>query len=218
MSNDFVHANTDADVVRVFIVRHGQTSWNAQRRLQGHQNISLNSEGEEQARRLAWHLQEKGIPFDRIVCSDLDRCVQTLRPLQHDAPVTYTSGLRERFMGEVEGMYIEDARAKFGPDFHNRGETKDEMLARVIHVWNNHVVVPGEAKNVLVCTHGGVIRNLMGWLDPSHEGSPYNTSISVVDVSVSRDSLQQEVAIRGFGSTVHLGEERTVALEDRDLR
>ncbi len=61
----------------LYMIRHGETDWNARHVLQGTADIPLNSNGREQARRLAKELQEKGLVFDRIYCSPLGRAKET---------------------------------------------------------------------------------------------------------------------------------------------
>lgn len=59
----------------LYIVRHGQTDWNVRKIIQGHSDIPLNTEGQEQARVLAESL--KNVHFDKIISSDLVRAKRT---------------------------------------------------------------------------------------------------------------------------------------------
>ena len=63
----------------VVLVRHGQTAWNAEGRLQGQKDVDLNGCGLQQARSIAQVLQR--IPIAQIYCSDLKRCVDTAREI-----------------------------------------------------------------------------------------------------------------------------------------
>ena len=88
---------------RVVAVRHGQTAWNAEQRLQGHTDIALDDTGHWQAQRMAQALASEGI--DVIYSSDLQRAHSTAQALaaHTGAPVHTDVGLRERWFGFLEG-------------------------------------------------------------------------------------------------------------------
>lgn len=211
-----VVANTDAKVVRIFVVRHGRTDFNAQKIMQGHLDIDINAEGRVQADKVGHYL--KDIQFDHVVTSDLVRCVNTTKPiLQHQKihePVV-TADLRERNMGPVQGMKMQDAIDQFGADFRNLGEKEHELLERVGGVWSliYKKAVADDHLNSLVCTHGGVITafinhlydgqnyKLADGLQKSDLKVPFNTSIAVIDL----DKETGAGTIQKFGVTEHLG-------------
>ncbi|GME73213.1 unnamed protein product [Ambrosiozyma monospora] len=246
--------NTDSTKVRIFIVRHGQTDWNTKKILQGHKDISLNENGQQQAQKVAERLTD--FKFDQIVSSDLTRCLETLQPIINnnrfmnvddvtvadlksangdgkDGEVKVvpafrkTSNLRERQMGPVEGMYIKDAIAKYGEkNYKDLGETKTHMIERVSSEWETiwKDSISQNQKNVLLCTHGGVITNLSNYLfsDVGYKLGdgltgddlrfPFNTSVTVVDVN--KEDLK-DGCIAVFGSTLHLGAERLKVADQR---
>jgi probable phosphoglycerate mutase len=214
----FVTANTDPQITRVFVIRHGQTPWNAQKILQGHKNVPLNDIGREQAIRLGQHLREKDLQFDKVISSDLDRCISTMEAAK--LPIHIKTPLfRERFMGDVEGLPLKEAKERYGPAFRNRGEQAPQMVDRIMEAWENLVVGPGNL-NVAVCTHGGVIRALVRELDPDGVGkgqAPFNTSITVIDVPLNIND-KNSIRVVGFGSTAHLGSQQSVSKEDLELR
>src|SRR5258706_14102789 len=86
-----------------YIVRHGETDWNAERRLQGHSDIPLNENGELQAKNLADELQD--ITFDLAFSSDLLRAKRTAEiiALEHKLEVQTTKLIREKNYGSLEG-------------------------------------------------------------------------------------------------------------------
>ena len=100
-----------------FLVRHGQTDWNAQGLLQGHTDVPLNDVGRDQARRLGESLSHVGLGAS--YSSDLLRCAQTLEPLVagRDLSVSYTKLLREQAFGRWEGMSFLSIRAS-DPDLY----------------------------------------------------------------------------------------------------
>ncbi len=91
-------------------VRHGQTRWNVERRLQGRSDVPLNETGLEQARECAGCLVND--PIAAIVTSPLQRAHQTALSLaeQTEASVTVDDKLIERSFGEYEGRIVEEVR------------------------------------------------------------------------------------------------------------
>ena len=101
--------------MRCCIVRHGETPWNADRRLQGHQDIPLNDLGLAQAEAAGQYLlrQHQQTPFAAVVSSDLLRAYQTAEAVAQalDMPVQSKSALRERHYGLFEGKTPAEASA-----------------------------------------------------------------------------------------------------------
>ena len=89
---------------RIVAIRHGETAWNAESRLQGHHDIPLNALGQRQAALLADALRDEGL--QAVYASDLSRAWQTGLALAMPLglPITPESGLRERFFGRLEGL------------------------------------------------------------------------------------------------------------------
>ena len=98
-------------MTEIWFIRHGETDWNRQRRLQGWQDIPLNEFGRNQAGLLASRLREdaRGTPFDAIYSSDLQRAHATATPVseQLDLRVRVEPGIRERGFGVLEGLDLE---------------------------------------------------------------------------------------------------------------
>ncbi len=149
-------------------VRHGETSWNAERRLQGHLDIPLNEKGKKQASLTARGLSAHR--FDRIYSSDLLRTRETAQHASEalGVAIQVQPALRERHFGLFQGMTYQEAEQKH-PEayrrFHGRdehytppegGESLLSLSLRVKHcleaIARQH---PGE--KVLIVTHGGVL-------------------------------------------------------------
>ncbi len=128
---------------RVFLVRHGETAWNAEMRWQGHIDLPLNEAGRAQAEALSERLSSAGIEV--ILSSDLVRARQTAEILArpHGAAVHLSDRLREVHVGEVEGLQRDAVIERFGEDslaawrdLDNRdfafpgGESKHQALSR----------------------------------------------------------------------------------------
>jgi probable phosphoglycerate mutase len=101
----------------IVLIRHGETAWNAERRLQGHIDIALNPEGVRQAEALAAALA--GERFDAIVSSDLQRAHQTAQALARvqGMPLHSDPTLRERCFGGFEGLRYAEIEQRFPREF-----------------------------------------------------------------------------------------------------
>jgi probable phosphoglycerate mutase len=155
------------DVTRILAVRHGETAWNVDRRLQGQIDISLNSLGQEQARRLAEALAEE--PLDAIVTSDLVRARDTAQAVadRTGLPLTLDAGLRERNFGnfqghtydEVEKLWPEESARwrRREPDFGAQGgETLQGFYDRCVAT-AERLAQAHAGQTLLLVTHGGVL-------------------------------------------------------------
>jgi probable phosphoglycerate mutase len=152
---------------RFIVVRHGETAWNAQTRIQGHLDSPLNEEGMAQALLLAERLAPER--FDYFYCSDLGRALQTAQPLADRTgkqPMPERE-LRERGLGVFQGLTPVECQRAYPEDyrrFHSRdpdhamsgGESVRELNRRVAALFetlaSRH---PGAC--VLAVTHGGVL-------------------------------------------------------------
>jgi 2,3-bisphosphoglycerate-dependent phosphoglycerate mutase len=154
-------------ITRILAVRHGETAWNRDTRIQGHTDIGLNDHGRWQADRLALALGEE--PIAAFYASDLSRARETAEAVarRHGAYVQMHTGLRERSFGRFEGQtwaelesrHPEEALAwrKRVPDFAPPGgETLLQLRERVVGTVEQLAARhPGE--QVLLVAHGGVL-------------------------------------------------------------
>jgi len=157
---------TDA-VTRLIAVRHGETAWNRDTRIQGHTDIGLNEVGRWQAERLARSLREE--PIAAFYASDLARAHDTAQAVArvHGSAVLTHPGLRERSFGHFEGHTWAEleilhpaetvAWRQRLPDFAPpAGESLLQLQARVIAAVDELAARhPGE--QVLMVAHGGVL-------------------------------------------------------------
>jgi probable phosphoglycerate mutase len=155
------------DPTRIFLLRHGQTAWNAEMRIQGQLDIPLDATGLWQAERLALALQGEGI--QALYSSDLQRACQTAAPLAAAAGLTVQrdAALRERHFGRFEGSTYADIETLwpdealrwrqrepgFGP---GGGEALQAFYDRsVLAVQTLAARHPGQT--LAVVAHGGVL-------------------------------------------------------------
>jgi probable phosphoglycerate mutase len=148
-------------------VRHGETAWNAEGRVQGQLDIPLNAHGEAQARAVAEALA--GEHFDAIYASDLGRVRQTARPAAErlGLPVQWDTRLRERHYGIFQAITYAEAKKCFPEDYERfrardagydfrTGESLEAFSGRCLSVVN-FLVAKHENQQILIFTHGGVL-------------------------------------------------------------
>jgi len=101
--------------MELHLFRHGQTNWNAERRVQGQSESQLDDLGQQQARELGERIRH--LDFDKIYCSSSERTRQTaaLAFAHGDHDITYLDSLREILMGPWEGR-LYDEIAESEPD------------------------------------------------------------------------------------------------------
>lgn len=152
---------------RLCLIRHGETDWNAERRLQGHLDIPLNSTGVAQAAAAAATLPKQ--VFSACYSSDLLRAVHTARAacaVLGLAPRT-TAALRERHYGHFQGLTYHEAAQRHAddyarfeardPDFAFAGGESLRDFATRIGDCLSEIVARHPGETVLIVTHGGVL-------------------------------------------------------------
>ncbi|HEV7618750.1 MAG TPA: histidine phosphatase family protein [Burkholderiaceae bacterium] len=158
-------------MTEILLIRHGETDWNVEKRLQGHVDIALNAEGKRQATALGRVLLDE--PLDVIIASDLQRAVQTAQAIaaSRGMAVHIEPALRERCYGALEGLRYSDINERY-PDAYaawcardidarypmgrNNAETLREFSQRAIGVIKRLATVH-DNKKIAVVTHGGVL-------------------------------------------------------------
>ncbi len=155
-----------------YIIRHGETDWNAKHMAQGQTDIPLNAKGEAQAKELAVELRHER--FDLAFSSDLLRAKRTAEiiALEHNLEVITTELLRERKFGPLEGKTKEGFAAydallqtltneqRFTYKLTEDMESDEEISTRLItFIRETAITHPG--KTVLVGTHAGIMRALL---------------------------------------------------------
>ena len=155
---------------KIVLVRHGETRWNVEQRIQGQGDSPLTETGIEQARSIGKRLAREH--FDRLVASDLGRAMQTAREIanltRHE--VVPDARFRERHFGAGEGLTYTEIDVRYpgafsrvrevDPDFAiPGGESRRQFHERVVRgleaLAHEH---RGEA--LVVVTHGGVLATL----------------------------------------------------------
>ena len=179
--------------LRVFLARHGETDWNAIRRVQGHSDIPLNERGHAQASDLARRLESTRL--DHIYTSVLQRSVQTAAPLAGRAPITRLAELNEQAMGMFEGKRLRGPDASLAETFRARrrdpgdsldgGESLEQHRVRAMSALEL-IRARHPQGQVLVVAHGGtnvvLIMSLLGLsYEQALEYRQENAEVHVVD-------------------------------------
>ena len=152
---------------RIIAIRHGETSWNVDTRIQGHLDIPLSANGRWQAERLAGALKEE--PLAAIYASDLTRAWETAQYVGRAQGIAVTKeiGLRERGFGDFEGKTFAEIEVllpeqsmrwrKRDPEFSPAGgESLVTLRSRVISAAQLLAALhPGEL--IAMVGHGGVM-------------------------------------------------------------
>ena len=135
-------------------MRHGETDWNAEGRLQGHTDRPLNAYGRRQATELAQRLAGEGA--DAIYTSDLARATETAQILgaRLGLTVVVDPDLREKNWGTWEGL-TGDERVHVEFEGESTEEHRDRVMAAVRRIAARH-----PDQRVVVVTHGGSLRRI----------------------------------------------------------
>ena len=176
-------------------MRHGQTAWNLDQRAQGHRDLPLDETGQLQAKSV--HLAFEGESVKQVITSDLERAVETAKPIAerfHLEPIL-DKRVRERNFGEWEGAGFAEIGALFEVHGAVQG-IKDKAIVRppkgesMQDVWNRLVPVHQELNesdhNVVIVSHGGTCSVLLamligGTLQTSSSFKFYNTGITTLE-------------------------------------
>jgi broad specificity phosphatase PhoE len=141
-------------VTTLLLVRHGETDWNAEGRLQGHTDLPLNEPGRRQARTLAGELAGDGI--EAVYSSDLARARETADIVAErlGLPVVLDPDLREKDWGTWEGLTGEERER-----VELVGETTEAHRERMLRALGA-IAARHPGGRVLVVTHGGSMRRV----------------------------------------------------------
>ena len=170
------------------LLRHGQTDWNIDMRLQGISDIPLNETGHRQAKRVAEILSSQN--WELVVSSPLSRAFDTatyVAEALQAGPVEIEPLLLERSFGAAEGLSYEDWRERLQAGLHAEGAESIEDLearaARLLH----HLAIRYDGRKVLTVSHGALIRKIISMVSNGkfpREGERFgNASLTTIEYS-----------------------------------
>jgi len=201
---------------RIIAIRHGETTWNVDTRIQGRLDIPLNATGRVQAARMARALKHE--PIAAVYASDLVRAWETAEYLgrMHGLPVNAETGLRERGFGDFEGKTFAEIEAllpdqsmrwrKRDPEFAPAGgESLVDLNRRVVEAVERLAARhPGEL--IAVVGHGGVMDVLYRAATRLHIQAPRTWTLG--NAAINRLLwTPQGFSLVGWADTQHLDDE-----------
>jgi 2,3-bisphosphoglycerate-dependent phosphoglycerate mutase len=206
---------TTDSVLELWLVRHGETTWNALGRWQGHADAPLSKLGIAQAHRLAARLS--GQRFDAVISSDLSRASDTAKIVAaklEGAPNVILEPLwREIDVGELSGLNEQETiaqglhhRSKAFDNRHPGGESSADLAVRASQAIE-HLKLERMGQRVIVFSHGGTIKRATAvMLDEA--SARWTFKFYSGNTSISRFTLKADGENRclTFNDTAHLEE------------
>ena len=205
---------TTPHLTRLCIVRHGETAWNAEHRVQGQLDVPLNGIGLRQAEAVGRALKDER--FDAVYSSDLTRARQTAAPILNllSLQLLLEPDLRERHYGIFERLTYAEVKTRYPEDYarfeardpeyaFRTGESLKDFSARSIAVVSR-IAQQHQNQSVVVFTHGGVLDKLYRFITglplsaPREFGIP-NAGLNRVEVTPAGWQ------IRAWADAAHLG-------------
>lgn len=158
----------------LYVIRHGETDWNRDKRFQGSTDIALNQAGRDQAQALSSRLALLNI--GAVYSSSLSRALETAQIATKDLglPIFQDDRLRETKVGDAEGLTFEEMEKRFTEngierwrsyderdlDFaYPNGESKRQMMFRAKSVFLE-IALNSNSENVAIFSHGMIMRGL----------------------------------------------------------
>lgn len=154
----------------ICIVRHGETDWNAQGRLQGREDIELNDSGREQAFKMANYLGKE--TWDAVVSSPLKRAYETAQIIARRLSISdiqVEEQITERDYGEASGLWPEERRSRF-PDAIP-GQEDFELLRQRAMSGLEKIASVNNGKKIIVISHGALTNSILYTLSGGEFGS-----------------------------------------------
>jgi 2,3-bisphosphoglycerate-dependent phosphoglycerate mutase len=203
---------TTDSLLELWLVRHGETTWNALGRWQGHADAPLSELGIAQAQRLAARLS--GQHFDAVISSDLSRALDTAKIVATKlvgAPNVILEPLwREIDVGDLSGITYEESLAR---GLHHRlmpfdqrhpnGESSADLAARASRAVEQ-LKLERMGQRVIVFSHGGTIRRALGVI-VNEPDARWVTKFPVGNTSIARFTIKlDETRCLSFNDTAHL--------------
>ena len=155
--------------MNIYLLRHGETDWNKEGRIQGHTDISLNQNGRIQISQAADRLADLGVDIDVVISSPLSRARESAeiaadRLSYHKDDIIVEPLLIERCFGEAEGLTAAEREEKY-PNYHYSDigyhfpgmESYDDLMERAHCILTNLISTYKERHNILIVSHGAIL-------------------------------------------------------------
>ncbi|MEQ8952981.1 MAG: histidine phosphatase family protein, partial [Gammaproteobacteria bacterium] len=201
--------------MEVHLIRHGETDWNRERRVQGQSDSRLNDAGEQQARELAARIEH--IRFDAIFCSSSLRTRQTAAALFSDRldHIQYLDTLREIYLGPWEGSLYDEIESHSPDSFRHfwqephlfavaGAENFYQLQTRAMDALRE-LQQQHHGKRVAVVSHGALIKTVLAhaqclpmeklWTPPHLHNCAHN----IISFAADGSSRVLQIADRWIG-------------------
>lgn len=211
----------DDQATTLLLIRHGETAWNAEGRIQGQLDVPLSSRGVWQAARLAERLAAE--PVTAVVTSDLARASLTAQPLAAALGLELQPEprLRERHFGRFQGHTLAEIAERWPVEFHRwrerdpawatpDGESGQQFIARVLAALTD-LAQSHRGQTIAVIAHGGTLdiayrhARALAW-DAPREHVMLNASINRMQMQPAEDGIF--LHILDWGDAAHLDSAR----------
>ncbi|KAM0970658.1 hypothetical protein ACFX13_018950 [Malus domestica] len=206
----------DSDYAEIIVVRHGETVWNAEGRIQGNLDVELNDAGRQQAAALGDRLS-KDPKISLVYSSDLSRAYETAQIIASRCgglKVVTDPDLRERHKGVLQGLvyheipklYPEAHQTFLSGDMSNDFPGAEESLDQHHQRCTSSLQRIGDkhkGERVVAVTHGGVIETLLrkGYPNDDFIGKVANTSIHIFHLYDD-----EKWTVKSLGDVSHLNQ------------
>jgi probable phosphoglycerate mutase len=214
-------------MAEILLIRHGETLWNQQGRMQGQSDSALTATGLHQARQLARRLKE--VAFSALYSSDLGRAHQTARCVADETghEVIADRGLRERDFGIFEGLTNAEIKARHPEDYElfakrdphyvmaggeSAARFRERVMATIERIANDH-----DGETVVVVSHGLVLDALYRTACKMALDVPRGFPLLNCSVNTFRRSPEGWLAV-SVGDVAHLAAEEVTRFSDANVQ
>lgn len=201
--------------MKIYLIRHGQTDWNIQGKIQGSHDILLNEMGRRQAEKLAEGMDLR--PVTRIFSSTLKRAMETAERINRRQGVEIypMPQLIEVEFGKWEGMTWEEIKEAYPKEYEcwsfrpdevtpPGGESHDEIMNRCVLTIKEILKRTNGREDVAVVSHGATIAYLISYM---MQGNPEEAGIIVENASITTvnyNPLTEDFVLLEMNDTSHL--------------
>lgn len=169
--------------MKIYYVRHGQTNWNQQNKMQGgNSDIPLNQTGEEQAKETKNKLEN--VDYDIVICSPMKRAIQTAEIINQEKnkEIIIDERIRERKLGKLEGNNVTEETEKKIWNYElnykiPEGENLHDFEKRILN-FLTEIKQKYKNKKILIVAHGGVAKILKKQI----YGMPESKNLSEIEM------------------------------------
>ncbi len=204
----------------ICLIRHGQTDWNLEKRLQGREDTPLNDAGREQSRQVAEYFaraKEIGFSPAAVCASPLSRARDTAGFIAEALGLTATVcvNLNERDYGKLSGLTVEERRKLFPKGERDAGpvESVPEAASRMYRAFDDILEISG-GKTVIAVSHGGIINSVFSRLSRGDIGTgktlTQNCSVSFIASGIGHPmplayNMQDDAIVDYIAKMIHFG-------------